>query len=168
MIDKFCNWFEGEYNNQRQAFENPTRFAMIEIFHEKIGELSFSITQQYMVDKVPYRKAIIEVIQLDELNLILKNYREDLTPLPGCDIMVSYSPENDEFVGGIQGTECIVPWSQNGQIIQTYLSTQFILSELSYKVQDKGYDNQGNRVWGSEHGFFNFIKQSSNQFKLPQ
>ena len=57
MIDKFCNWFEGEFNNQRQAFENPTRFAMIEVFHEKLDEHKFSIRQQYMVDRVKLARA---------------------------------------------------------------------------------------------------------------
>ena len=169
MIDKFCNWFEGEFNNQRQAFENPTRFAMIEVIHEKIDEHKFSIKQQYMVDRVPYRQAIIEVVHLDELNLILKNYRDDLTPIPGCDIMVSYSPENDEFIGGSQGNDCIVPWQDHGVMVNTYLSTQFILSENLYKVIDKGYSSEtGKQLWGSEFGMFQFIKQSPDQFKTPE
>ena len=167
MIDKFCDWFEGEFNNQRQAFENPTRFAMIEVFHEKIGDNKFSIKQQYMVDRIPYRQAVIEVVQLDELNLVLRNYRDDLTPVPGCDILVKYSPENYEFTGGSQGNDCKVPWQENGQILETYLSTQFILSENNYKVIDKGYNNEGVRIWGSEHGLFEFKKQSPDQFKVP-
>ena len=169
MIDKFCNWFEGEFNNQRQAFENPTRFAMIEVIHEKIDEHKFSIRQQYMVDHVPYRQAIIEVVHLDEQNLILKNYRDDLTPVAGCDIMVSYSPENDEFVGGSQGNDCIVPWQDHGVMVNTYLSTQFILSENLYRVVDKGYSAEtGKQIWGSEFGMFQFIKQSPDQFKTPE
>jgi len=168
MIDKFCNWFEGEFNNQRQAFENPTRFAMIEVIHERIDEHKFSIKQQYMVDRVPYRQAIIEVVHLDERNLILKNYRDDLTPLAGCDIMVSYSPENDEFVGGSQGNDCIIPWQDHGVMVNTYLSTQFILSENLYRVVDKGFSSEtGKQLWGSQYGMFEFRKQYPDQFKTP-
>ncbi len=162
MIDKFYEWFEGEFNNQRQAFENPTRFAMIEVIHERIEENKFSIRQQYMVDLIPYRQSIIEAVQIDDLNLVLKNYRPDLTPVPGCDIILSYT--NNEFVGGVAGNDCIVDWS--GQ--QTYLSTQCILSQDIYRVVDKGISVEtGKQIWGSEHGFFEFRKQYPDQLKPP-
>ena len=65
MIDKFCEYFEGEFNNQKQAFENPIRFAMIELIHEKIGENLYRCTQQYMVDKQAYRKSVIKIAEKD-------------------------------------------------------------------------------------------------------
>jgi CpeT protein len=164
MIDKFCEWFEGEWNNQAQAFSNPTRFAMIEVIHEKISENSFSVKQAYMVDHIPYRQSIIEVVQLDELNLILKNYREDLTPLPGCDIIITYSEMNNEFVGGVVGNSCMVPHEQE----MTYLSTQCILSNGLYRVQDKGLSVvTGKQVWGSDFGFFEFKKVYKGLDKSP-
>ena len=164
IVEKFCEWFEGEWNNQRQAFENPTRFAMIEVIHEKIGESSFSIKQQYMIDQVPYRQSVIEVVQLDELNLILKNYREDLTEVPGCDIILTYSPESSEFSGGIVGNSCNVFW--NG--FETFLSSQCILSEGLYRVVDKGMSVEtGKQIWGSEHGFFEFRKVYKGIDKSP-
>jgi CpeT protein len=162
MINKFCEWFEGEFNNQRQAFENPTRFAMIELFHERIEETKFHVRQQYMVDHIPYRESIIQVVELDEQTLILKNSRKDLTELLTCDIMLTYS--NNEFAGGSVGNECMVDW--NGK--QTYLTTQCILSEGIYRVVDKGISLDDNtQIWGSENGFFEFRKQSPDQFKVP-
>jgi hypothetical protein len=168
MIDKFCTMFEGEFNNQRQAFQNPTRFAMIEVIHERIEENKFSIRQQYMVDHQPYRSSIIEVVQIDDFNLVLKNYRsEDLQYQPGCDIMAQYRPEPDEFFGGSMGNGCMVPWREGDQFIETYLSTQFILTLDLYQVVDRGISSEGRQVWGSEHGFFEFRKQYPDQFKTP-
>ena len=160
MIDKFCEWFEGEWNNQQQAFSNPTRFAMIEVFHEKIENNKFSIMQQYMIDKNPYRQAIVEVVQLDDYTILLKNYREDLTPLTGCDIIVKYSSKNEEFVGSNMTNDCIIPRMHNGVIVETFLSTQFVLQEKTYKVMDKGISMEsGKQIWGSEYGMFEFTKQ---------
>ena len=38
MIDKFCDWFEGEFDNWTQAASNPTKWAHIIVKHEKIDE----------------------------------------------------------------------------------------------------------------------------------
>ena len=38
MIDKFCDWFEGEFDNWTQAAANPTKWAHIIVKHEKIDE----------------------------------------------------------------------------------------------------------------------------------
>jgi CpeT protein len=164
IVEKFCQWFEGEWNNQRQAFANPTRFAMIELIHEKIGDASFSVKQQYMVDHNAYRQSIIEVVQLDDSNIILKNYREDLTPVPGCDILISYSEQSSEFSGGVVGNSCLVPWQQE----MTYLSTQCILSDGLYRVVDKGLSVEtGQQIWGSDYGFFEFRKVYKGLDKSP-
>ena len=31
MIDKFCDWFEGEFDNWTQAASNPTKLSLIHI-----------------------------------------------------------------------------------------------------------------------------------------
>ena len=38
MIDKFCEWFEGEFDNWTQAASNPTKWAHIIVKHEKLDD----------------------------------------------------------------------------------------------------------------------------------
>ena len=37
-IDKFCEWFEGEFDNWTQAASNPTEWAHIYVKHERIED----------------------------------------------------------------------------------------------------------------------------------
>jgi hypothetical protein len=137
-----------------QAMSHPTKFAMIEMIHEKIGENQFRCTQQYYVDKRAYRKSVIEVIP-HESTLLVKNYKEEkeLTYLSGCDII--FELIGDEFHGKNLCKTCFVSWSGK----ETYLQTQSILGNGYYHVIDKGYDiNTDEHIWGSFNGNFQFVK----------
>ena len=51
MFEEFCNYFEGYFNNQAQAFNYPREFAMIELNHRRIeGTNKFTVTQGYVMD----------------------------------------------------------------------------------------------------------------------
>jgi hypothetical protein len=154
MIDKFCEYFEGTFHNKMQAMSYPTKFAMIELVHEKIGENQFRCTQRYYVDKRAYRKSVIEVIP-QESSILVKNYKEEeeLTYLPGCDIL--FDVVGDVFHGKNLCKTCFVSWSGK----ETYLQTQSILGNGYYHVIDKGYDiNTDEHIWGSFNGHFQFVK----------
>jgi hypothetical protein len=154
MIEEFCQFFEGTFENKMQAMSYPTQFAMIELIHEKIDENKFRCTQQYYVDKVAYRKTVIEVIQQDS-NLLVKNYKEgdELIYLSGCDII--FEKMGEEFHGKNLCKECFVNWSEK----ETYLQTQSILGNNYYHVIDRGYDiNTDEHIWGSFYGHFKFVK----------
>ena len=115
------------------------------------------VSQKYNFDPDPYRKTIIEVIEEDG-HLLLKNYKDDeeLTPLPGCDIIMKY--QDGKFFGKNSCKECIVPWG----IKTTYLMTESILSEDLYEVIDQGFDVENDdQIWGSFNGFFRFDKIKS-------
>jgi CpeT protein len=154
MIDKFCEYFEGTFENKMQAMSHPTKFAMIELIHEKLDDNKFRCIQRYYVDKQEYRRAVIEVIAQDT-NILVKNYKEDggLTYLPGCDIL--FESIGDEFHGKNLCKECFVTWAGN----QTYLQTESILGNNYYHVIDKGYDIETDKhIWGSFNGQFQFVK----------
>ncbi len=155
MIDQFCEYFEGVFNNKMQAFSHPTKFAMIELAHTKICENKFKVIQRYYVDKREYRNAVIEVISQDN-SLLIKNYKEEsdqLTYLDGCDIL--FEKIGDEFHGKNLCKECFVTWSGK----KTYLQTESILGNGYYTVIDKGYDvSTDKHIWGSFHGSFKFVK----------
>lgn len=153
MIDKFCEYLEGTFENKMQAMSYPTRFAMIELVHTKIDTNKFSVIQRYYIDKQAYRKSIIEVISQDN-NILIKNYKEEgLTYLPGCDII--FELVGEAFHGKNLCKECFVTWSGK----ETYLQTESILGNGYYHVIDKGYDiNTDEHIWGSFHGSFQFVK----------
>ena len=154
MIDIFCEYFEGTFENKMQAMSYPIKFAMIELIHEKLDDNKFRCIQRYYVDKQEYRRAVIEVIAQDT-TILVKNYKEDggLTYLPGCDIL--FESIGDEFHGKNVCKECFVTWAGN----QTYLQTESILGNGYYHVIDKGYDiNTDEHIWGSFNGQFQFVK----------
>ncbi len=152
MIEKFCEYFEGYFNNQIQAFSYPSKFALIELYHNKIDENKFHVKQKYSISSTPYRESIIKIIDNGSF-LLLKNYKEDESELVGCDVLVV--EKNGEFFGKNISNQCIV---KNGDK-ETYLVTESILGDGYYKVIDKGYDLYTNeQIWGSFNGFFQFNK----------
>ncbi len=153
MIEEFFDYFEGKFNNCMQAMSHPTKFAMIELIHEKIDNNRFRCIQQYYVDKVSYRNTIIEVISQDS-RLILKNYKnEGLTYLDGCDIIME--KQGSEFIGKNHCNNCLVKWRDK----QTRLQTSSTLGHNYYHVVDQGYDiNTDEQIWGSYNGPFEFVK----------
>ena len=46
-LEKFCNWFEGEFDNWTQAASNPTKWAHIVVAHKKIGDTTFDTCLLY-------------------------------------------------------------------------------------------------------------------------
>jgi CpeT protein len=157
MIEQFCKYFEGYFNNQKQAFANPSEFALIEIEHHQISNNKFKASQKYNTDPNPYRKTIIELIEKDDY-LILKNYKdnEEMNYIPGCDVIMEY--KDGKFYGKNSCKDCIVPWGEK----TTYLLTESILDEYLYQVIDKGINiENGDQIWGSFNGFFQFDKIKS-------
>jgi CpeT protein len=156
MIKQFCEYFEGYFNNQRQAFSYPSKFALIELYHEKIDDYTFKIKQKYSISKTPYRETIIKLIDKENF-LLLKNYKSDgKTEICGCDVIVT--EKDNEFFGKNISNNCIVKRNDK----ETYLQTESILGNGYYKVIDKGYDLYTNKqVWGSYNGFFIFNKINS-------
>ena len=47
MIDEFCDWFEGEYDNWQQASSWPSWFAYILLEHKRTGPYTFHCEQKY-------------------------------------------------------------------------------------------------------------------------
>ena len=158
MIDKFCEYFKGTFENKMQAMSHPTKFAMIELLHLPYDEYKFRCIQRYYVDKREYRNTIISVEQ-QEYKILVKNFKEEnpetkeLTYLNGCDIL--FELIGDEFHGKNLCKDCIVSWSGK----ETYLQTESILGNSYYHVIDKGYDlNTDEHIWGSFNGQFQFVK----------
>ena len=139
MFEDFINWFEGSYNNWKQASSRPTRFAHIILTHEKISHNEFHVTQRYKHDDKPYRDKLIKVVDKKD-HLIVENDQ--------CNLI---------FVkrGGLY-------WGQTvpGCIFKgTVLVSKIQMGPDFYKVIDAGFDPEtGEQKWGSENGPFYFDK----------
>ncbi len=159
LKSKFISYFEGYFDNQKQAFYMPREFALIEVNHKKLSSNKFTVTQKYIMDNSPYRDSIIEVTALEEEKILLKSYKKEGKKhkhLEGCDIEFVYDSSKDEFHGRNNCNKCFV--SKNGK--DTYLMTEAILGKDYYHVIDRGLDPQTNeQLWGSFHGMFQFDRK---------
>lgn len=173
MIETFCNWFEGKWENKVQAFSYPSKFAMIRLLHVKVPgtESMFYGEQAYNYSlNSPYRQFIVEATP-DGDSIRVKNYAfakksylgfknldqikydEGLTHKVNCDTILKFT--GDSFSGCVEGCSCYVDWRDQ----VTYVKNEIFLSENLYRVVDKGYlVNTEEQVWGGKNGPFQFIK----------
>jgi len=132
ILDTFCLWFEGEFDNWAQASSNPSKWSHIFVTHKKIGHRKFYTKSRYNFSKEPYREQEVEVVS-DHGQIIVLN--------PICNIFFTYNGHH--FVGGSQfGCE------YKGKPFES----QVKLFENEYHSWDKGY-------WQSSEGFFLFDKR---------
>ena len=139
-LDKFCNWFEGEFCNWTQAASNPTKWAHIVVTHKKIGDRKFDTSSRYNYQDKPYRQQIVEITEPDIIGanvpiIIVKN--------PACDMIFSYDNDDDCFVGVSE---------QNCTYKGNPLSSKARLYATQYLSWDKGY-------WEGSEGYFLFQKK---------
>ena len=136
---EFIDWFEGEYNNWKQASSRPTSFAHIILKHEKISDNEFHVTQRYNHEKTPYRDKIIKVVEHKDI-IIVENDQ--------CNLL--FQKQGDLYRGGT------VP----GCIFKgTLLVSRAELTPTQYIVIDAGLDPETKQQkWGSTNGPFVFDK----------
>lgn len=140
MIDEFCDWFEGEYDNWQQASSWPSWFAYILLEHKRTGPYTFHCEQKYKHNMEVYRTKDITVEETDD-GLICRNPVADLHFF------------RDE-AGNFYGRTFEAPFVNGG-----YLRSECVLKSDEYIVLDQGFDNSGKQVWGSTHGAFVFKKK---------
>lgn len=135
---EFSNWFEGKYNNWKQASSNPTGFAHILLEHRRISENTFNVIQSYP-GKKPYRDVVVKIYYHNGF-IIVENK-----------ICNSVFDKKNGIYRGAVVPGCI----HNGAI----LLSRAELSETQYKVVDAGIDpNTKQLLWGSNKGPFIFDK----------
>ena len=132
MIDTFCEWFEGKFDNWEQASSNPSKWAHIFIIHEKIDDRKFKTSSRYNYSLTPYREQVVTVRQ-DQDVIVVEN--------PACDLV--FMQLDDHFVGK-SNPGCM--WKDHD------LESSVRLYADQYHSWDKGY-------WESSDGFFLFHKR---------
>lgn len=164
MIDEFRNRLIGTFENKRQAYRNPSRFAYVRIVHSDVdGSLIYGEQAYKHSLNAPYRKFVIEPV-IEDGRLVVKNYsitnadepisRDNLTYREGCDIL--FNMVDDVFVGSSEGCDCMV--NRRGRV--SYFTTKAKIGLNYYQVIDRGYDPVTKKqMWGTEYGPFEFVKQ---------
>lgn len=172
MIDKFNEWFTGEFHNKDQAFARPMFYKYVKITHVKLDNGFFYGEQQNVWKDFPYRQFAIKPV-VDGDKIIIKNYDVDknlhegfqhldqitedtLIYKSGCDNIITF--DGEKFEGGLEGCECFVIKNDK----KTYVVNNMILGENYYNVYDKGIEVETEkRIWGSAYGHYKFVKSDS-------
>tara|TARA_B100000287_G_scaffold183639_1_gene173677 strand:+ start:4089 stop:4514 length:426 start_codon:yes stop_codon:yes gene_type:complete len=139
MLEEFLEWFEGNFNNWGQASSWPSHYAHVLLTHTRLDGTKFSSCQRYKHDGREYRNKDIEIIERDGEIIALN---------PVADI--HFRKEGDAYMGRNYKSPLV-----NGG----YLRSECILEKDKYTVIDRGYDDSGKQVWGSEYGPFVFDKE---------
>lgn len=141
-ITEFLTWFEGEFNNWKQASSRPTSFAHIILTHTRISEYEFHCKQRYSHEDKPYREKIIKVVPGNPI--VIENDQ--------CNLLFY---KMDNVYRGTTMSGCIFK--------NTVLISRIEMGSDYYKVIDAGLDPQtGKQVWGSTNGPFLFNKVINN------
>lgn len=193
-IRTLATWLAGDFSNWDQAIENPPFFAHIRVCIRPLAALAeegiwlyLEQAYDYMLQN-PYRTAVLRLLpstspdyQIRIVNYKLKQPADffgaardrtklasltlaHLDDLPGCDMQVKY--ELGKFLGRVEpGKGCYV--FRNGK--NTYLSSEFEVTEHTYSSLDRGNDPETDeRVWGSIAGAFEFKKTTSYADEVTQ
>lgn len=172
-------WLAADFSNQAQAFENPPFYAHIRVAIRPVQHflepmLFLEQAYDFMLQK-PYRLRVLKLKVVGD-HLEIENFKvkneaafygaardikklaqltlEDLTPMAGCDMIVTWTGKS--FSGVVQpGKNCLI--IRDGQ--ETYLDNSFEVSEQGLISLDRGYDPQTHElVWGSVAGPFHFVR----------
>jgi CpeT protein len=186
-----ATWMVGEFSNQQQAFEFPTRFAHIRIFFRPLPYDFFSgiglySEQVYDYDVWrPYRQGVHRLVDQGD-HIYIENYglKEGLpyagaghnlsilkTITPACierrmGCSMVFRREKDTFVGSVEpGNACLIP--KQGRM--TYLTSHVEVTTDTWVSLDQGRDvDTHEHVWGSTEGTLKFKKCNSFAQELPE
>lgn len=135
MFDTFCRWFNGCWNNQRQAYSDPKGQALVHVIHELVED-DFICSYRYRRQKNPYRYFEAKVLHNDG-HILLKNPIHDIV----------FKLQTGAFVTNSEFT-------RNGV---RYINEAY-LGPNHYHVKDQGFDlKSGKQLWGLEgNSFYEF------------
>lgn len=189
-LTRLTQQLSASFDNQRQAFDNPPLYGHILVRIRPLPHLkpgSLLLEQAYAItSKEPYRIRVLRAEGRADGSLIINNYairdpqrfwggiedqskrdsiqEEDLALLEGCTYLVSETEQG--FCGEVEpGCKCMV----KRQGMNSYLVSQFELSQTGMRTIDRGHNPETNKyVWGSIAGAFKFDKIESYADEIPE
>ncbi|MEM1243172.1 MAG: chromophore lyase CpcT/CpeT [Cyanobacteria bacterium P01_H01_bin.26] len=185
-----ARWISGDFSNQQQAFDAPTKFAHIRILFRPLPSgffpgLGLYSEQTYDYDRwTPYRQGIHRLVDRGD-HVYIENYGlkdrllyagaghnteilKTITPdcierREGCSMV--FRRQGDTFIGSVEpGKACIIP--KEGKL--TYLTSHVEITESTWMSIDQGMDvDTDEYVWGSTEGVLQFRKCADFDGELP-
>lgn len=76
---------------------------------------------------------------------------DDLVARSGCSVYLRFDPEDVAFIGSTRGAEC--PSELRGA---AYATSEVVVTRHLLLSWDRGFDADGNQVWGSTEGAYRF------------
>lgn len=179
-LDAVLGWMSGSFSSAVQAAEDSAYYhitlEMVPIWPELQGEYWLYVEQAVAATKSePYRQRIYRVSKgpdgviesavylLPEPGDVIgawkdKSLLDGLSPdgleiREGCTVFLQRQ-EKDRFEGSTRVDEC--KSSLRGA---TYATSQVIVSAAGIESWDRGFDADGEQVWGAEKGAYIFLRE---------
>ena len=125
------------------ASDRPYRQRVYRL--EQTGENEFVSTVYSFEDPESYALAYLEDEPLSDLT------PDDLSVRIGCAISVSWDASQNAFIGSTNGRDC-----QSTLRGATYATSEVFLHRERLVTWDRGYDDEGEQVWGAVKGGYIF------------
>lgn len=178
-LDTLAAWMTGSFSSERQAAADSSyvdiRLVMARIWQERADGYWLYVEQAEAGNlEAPYRQRVYrlteteggsfrsDVYELPGPRRFAGAWRErrplsELSPdslaaRPGCAVILDWY-ENGMYVGSTVGSECAS--RHRGA---SYATSEVIVERTRIMTWDRGYDAEGEQVWGAEEGGFEFDK----------
>lgn len=138
MIEDFFSFLLGRYHNRDQAFYNPSKFAYIHCYWERIGaeEMQSKHWYNYAGEDAPYRQKKHRV-ETEGNNIIVRNFDDNWDKYP-CDMIFTRTATTWE---GTNYGDC--------QLHEATMETKMTLTGTEVLCYDAGVKD-GKIVWGGK------------------
>ncbi|WP_320665058.1 chromophore lyase CpcT/CpeT [Prochlorococcus sp. MIT 1223] len=185
LIINFAKTISGKYSNQKQANEQPQKFAHINIYfmplsYDLLNSPGFYTEQSYDYDPwTPYRQAILKIHNKGNIiitenfeiknsiriagagsnpNLLKEIEIEKLSLRKGCSMHFRKLNKAD-FLGKIEPGKKCLGRKENATV---YINSHVYANDSQWISKDEGFDiNTQCKIWGSNDGPFIFSKEYS-------
>ncbi len=142
MKVNFEKYLLGHWSNKAQAQSDPQNFASLNIVWTKIEDGYESMNYKRCRGAYdPYRRKYHKLEIISDTEIIMHNYHRDWTPHEDCDMMFTF--DGTSWNGRLIGDNC--RGNRGHRIV-----SQIQLFGNKLHNMDRGYDDHGNLVWGTE------------------
>lgn len=178
-INSLVALMQGSFSSEEQSLNDSDyydiRLHMKKIWSDRTDGIWLYVEQAVaQMEEKPYRQRVYRVDQLKDGSFISEVYEmedplrfagvwksdnplsqlspDSLKKKDGCTVYLTLA-DDGSFTGGTRGTDC--PSELRGA---SYATSEVRIDTEGLKTWDRGYDKEGNQVWGAEKGGYFFKK----------
>jgi CpeT protein len=175
----FHRYLQGSFDSADQAAEDASYFdielTMCAVDAPELGELALYV-EQAVAGSDPYRQRVYIIEEAEPVDTTARSViyeltapnswigacdaadtpsfaAADVTKLEGCDVTVTW--DGTTFLGGTVEGACLTDWQG-----AAYATSEVLLDAERLESWDRGWDADGNYVWGATAGPYVFMRRS--------